>query len=85
MIKLLLLLLLLLLLSLCLCAFGCSNDDEKAAKQKECDDKAAAIAKKAVEQYNEPAEGACNNPALAEPFAAACADLKQCKAELAGM
>jgi len=40
---------------------GCSNDDEKADKQRECDQIAADIRTKAI-SYGIPAEGACRNP-----------------------
>lgn len=62
---------------------ACSNDDEREKKQAECDDIAADIREKATTVYGQPAEGACNNPALKPAFDRACAALSQCQKELA--
>ncbi len=60
-----------------------SSEDEKAAKQRECDQIATDI-RDAARARSLPEEGACNNP-NATDFATACARLKQCNNELASM
>lgn len=64
---------------------SCSNDEDRAKKQAECDNIAADIREKATTQYNQPAEGACNNPALKPQFDKACASLAKCQEELTDM
>lgn len=64
---------------------ACSNDDERKKKEQECDSIAADIREKATTQYNQPAEGACSNPALKPFFDKACASLAKCQDELADL
>jgi len=70
------------LVSLIALANCSSDDDERAKKQKECDDIAADIRDKAVNVYGQPAQGACTNPALKPAFDTACARHDQCEKEL---
>jgi hypothetical protein len=58
---------------------ACSSDGRTQA---DCDKIAADIRARAVEQYGQPAQGACNNPALKPQFDKACADLAACQAEV---
>ena len=61
---------------------ACSN--EKAEKERECEDIAAEI-RKAADARGIPQQGVCNstNPTIQKDFADACARLKRCNEEAA--
>lgn len=61
---------------------ACSSSEEKADKQRECDQIAESIRQGAAAR-GIPSQGACNNPnPVAADLQSACAQLRQCNAEV---